>query len=466
MKKNILHGIFACLLLWSSAQAQPGSNSSHQVAPLQQLRVSENGRFLVYEDGKPFFYLGDTAWELFHRLNLEEAAYYMDNRKAKGFTVIQATILAELDGLHTPNAFNHTPLQNDDPTKPNESYFKDVDQFLKLAADKGLYIGLLPTWGDKVFKNKWGAGPEIFNRQNARAYGQFLGARYRNQRNIIWILGGDRTPRDPGDVEIWRAMAEGIAAGAGGYDKTLMSFHPQPKADGGSSTWFHQDAWLDFNMLQTGHCTNGTNYLKVAHDYALQPTKPVIDSEPLYEDHPICFDVKKNGYSKADDVRKLAYWQVFAGAFGHTYGCHPVWQMYAAGREPVNAPQRTWKEALDLPGAAQMGYVRKLILSRPFLTRIPDQSLISGDNPQDSSYCSATRDQDGSYAFVYTPTGKALQVNTSNLKGKTLTVQWYNPRSGTYGDLNKIQKRQQMTFAPPDSGEAKDWVLILSGDLS
>jgi hypothetical protein len=437
------------------------------VAPgtLQRVQVSGNKRFLVFEDGKPFFYLGDTAWELFHRLSLVEAAHYMDDRKSKGFTVIQACVLAELDGLHTPNAYKHTPLQEDDPTKPNEAYFRDIDKFLKLAATKGLYVGLLPTWGDKIFKNTWGKGPEIFNTKNARVYGKFLGTRYKDQANIIWIMGGDRNPRDSNDVEIWRAMAEGIVEGAGGYDKALMTFHPSPKKDGGSSTWFQKDQWLDFNMLQTGHCKNGNNYEKISHDYALQPTKPVMDGEPLYEDHPICFDLKKNGYSNANDVRKLAYWQVFAGAFGHTYGCHAVWQFYDKGREPVNSPARTWKQALDLPGARQMGYVKKLMLSKPFLDRIPDQSLIRGDNPQDSSYCSATRSANGSYAFIYTPTGKHLRINTTNIKGKRLIWQWYNPRTGVYTRKAIKVKTPEMVYNPPQAGEGVDWVLVLSADL-
>jgi hypothetical protein len=200
-----------------------------------QLRVSKNHRFLETNDGKPFFWLGDTAWELFHRLSREEAEKYLKNRAEKGFTVIQAVALAELDGLHTPNAYGEIPLENDDPTKPREAYFQHVDYVIRKAEELGLYVGLLPTWGDKVFKNRWGAGPEIFTPANAKAYGLWIGKRYKNQKNIIWILGGDRNPRDEKDVGIWRAMAAGIEEGVGGQDKALMTFHPQPKAvaDGG-----------------------------------------------------------------------------------------------------------------------------------------------------------------------------------------------------------------------------------------
>lgn len=449
--------LLACLFYMQvSAQKNPS-------AKMQALKVSTNKRFLIYEDGKPFFYLGDTAWELFHRLTLQDAEIYMENRKQKGFTVLQAVVLAELDGIDEPNALGHKPMQDHNPSKLNEDYFKDVDAFVKLAASKNLYIGMLPMWGDKINKSSWGKGPEIFNVQNAKDYGKYLGTRYKNQKNIIWILGGDRNPRDNKDVEIWRSLAAGIAEGCGGYDKALMTYHPQPKENGGSSTWFHNDEWLDFNMMQTGHCKDGTNYDKITYDYNLTPTKPVIDGEPLYEDHPVCFDWKKNGFSNADDIRKLAYWQVFAGALGHTYGCHAVWQFYAPGREPVNAPQRPWKEAINLPGATQMGYVKKLMLSQSFLDRIPDQSLISGENPKSGEYCSATRATDGHYAFIYTPTGKSLHINTKSLKGNMLYSKWFNPRLGTFTSVKKQAKRQNMTFEPPTKGGANnDWVLVLT----
>ncbi|MGY4385896.1 hypothetical protein ACVWYN_002944 [Pedobacter sp. UYP24] len=451
---------FTIALLFNLLQFQ--AQAQHSSLRMQSLKVSYNHRFLVYENGKPFFYLGDTAWELFHRLTLKEAGVYMENRRQKGFTVLQVVILAELNGIDGPNAMGHTPMRDHDPSKLNEDFFKDIDAFIRLAESKGLYIGLLPTWGDKLFKNSWGMGPEIFNQQNAGDYGKFLGSRYRNQKNIIWILGGDRNPRDAKDVEVWRAMGNGIAEGAGGYYKTLMTYHPQPKENGGSSTWFHNDKWLDFNMMQTGHCKDGTNYDKITYDYNLKPVKPTMDGEPLYEDHPICFDWKKNGFSNADDIRKLAYWQVFSGAMGHTYGCHAIWQFYAPGREPVNAPQHTWQHAMDLPGATQMGYVKKLMLSVSFLDRIPDQSLIKNENLKTGDYCVATRAIDGHYAFIYTPTGKSLHINLLSMKSKQVYCKWFNPRSGQFTKQFKQAKLEDMAFNTPDHGSGKDWVLVLT----
>jgi hypothetical protein len=153
----------------------------HAGAQLQPLKVSDNKRFLVTRDGQPFFWLGDTGWELFHRLNKTDAEAYFKKRSEQGFTVIQAVVLAELNGLHEPNANGDLPLINDDPARPNEAYFAYVDTLIGLAATYKLYIALLPTWGDKLFKNSWGKGPEIFNVSNAYAYGKWIANRYRSE---------------------------------------------------------------------------------------------------------------------------------------------------------------------------------------------------------------------------------------------------------------------------------------------
>ncbi|MGV3602777.1 MAG: glycoside hydrolase family 140 protein [Dyadobacter fermentans] len=424
----------------------------------QHFKVSENKRFLLRDD-KPFFWLGDTAWELFHRLDRADADYYLQKRADQGFTVIQAVGLAELDGLDAPNAYGEKPLVNNDPTQPNENYFKHVDYIIDKAASYGLTIAFLPTWGDKVFKNTWGKGPEIFNENNAKAYGKWLSTRYKSKPNIIWVLGGDRQPRkDSRDVEIWRAMAAGIAEGAGGHDNVLVTYHPQPNKEG-SSEWFHDDEWFDFNMFQTGHCRDTPVYDLIQRSYNRTRVKPVIDAEPVYEDHPVCFNAKENGTSSAYDVRKSAYLDLFAGAFGHTYGCHDIWQMYAPGREAVNGPHLFWQQALDLPGALEMKYVRRLLESRPITERVPDQSIVAeGDLPA-AERVQATRGAD--YFFVYTAAGKPFSVQPGKISGSELTAFWYDPRTGKTRDAGKVSNQSVNKFVPPTSGYGHDWVLVV-----
>jgi hypothetical protein len=430
---------------------------------LPRLRVfrQENhpcsGRYLITDSSKPFFYLGDTAWELFHRLTREETELYLKDRAAKGFTVIQAVALAELDGLGTPNAYGHTPLHRNDPAQPNEDYFRHVDFVVNMAEELGLYIGMLPTWGDKVNK-KWGVGPEIFTPENARIYGEFLGKRYR-EKPIIWILGGDRPVENETHLAIWRAMAQGLRQGDGGTH--LITYHP----NGGnhSSQWLHREEWLDFNMIQSGHHARPIpNYEMIEKDYRLQPVKPCMDGEPNYENHPINWD-PKNGWFNDHDVRRAAYWALLAGAHGHTYGCHDIWQMYEPGkRKPVAAARTSWKDALHLPGASQMRYAKQLMLSRPMLLRIPDQSLIAGDPGKGLEHVRAARAADGSYAFIYLPVTKTVKVNLDALSGKNVRAWWYNPRNGQAQRIGEFVRRGEREFTPP-SGESQeeDWVLVL-----
>jgi hypothetical protein len=420
-----------------------------------QFSISNNHRYLL-KDGKYFFWLGDTGWELFHRLTREEADQYLKRRSEQGFTVIQAVVLAEFDGLHTPNQYGNTPLVNDDPAKPNESYFQHVDYIIDKAASYNLNIGLLPTWGDKIFKSNWGTGPEIFNVTNAREYGKWIGNRYKDKKNIIWILGGDRNPRNDSDVAIWRSMAAGIMEATN--KRAVISFHPQP-TELGSATWFHKDDWLSFNMFQNGHCRDNNVYDKIRAAYDLQPIKPVMDAEPIYEDIPVCFNVKDLGTSSAYDVRKFAYLDLFAGACGHTYGCHDIWQFYSPNREAVYGPHVYWQQAMELPGANQMIYVRKLVESHSPLDRIPDQSLIKENNYSAAERIQATRGDD--YLFVYTAAGKPFTVVLEKIKGAKLQTYWFNPRNGKTTKTEIIENKGTKNFTPPSSGYGQDWVLVI-----
>jgi hypothetical protein len=403
--------------------------------------------------------MGDTAWELFHRLDREDADYYLKKRATQGFTIIQAVALAEFDGLEVPNPYGDKPLLDNDPTKPNEAYFKHVDYIIDKAAELGLNIAFLPTWGDKLFKAGWGKGPEVFNPENAKAYGKWLGIRYKNRNNLIWVLGGDRNPRAGSkDVAVWRAMAAGIVEGVGGQDKAMMTFHPQSNS-GGASEWFHADEWFDFNMFQNGHCRDAAVYNKIKGAYDRTLIKPVLDGEPIYEDHPVCFNVTDLGTSNAYDVRKAAYLDLFAGAFGHTYGCNGIWQMYSPNREAVNGPNFYWQQALELPGAKQMKMVRSLMESRSILDRVPDQSLIVENNLSANERIQATRGKD--YALVYVATGKAFTVMMGKISGAQVNAYWYDPRNGNVQAIGKFENKGNQPFTPPSAGYGHDWVLVL-----
>ncbi len=438
---------------------------STQASTLPRLKVSENQRYLVTTDGQPFFYLADTAWELFHRLNRAEADLYLRDRAQKGFTVIQAVVLAELDGLKVPNAYGETPFVDMDASQPNEHYFAHVDWIVGRAAELGLYVGLLPTWGRWAGGNDEGRTNNNFiNVDNARDYGRFLSARYAEQP-IIWILGGDRSPEKP--LSLWPKLASGIRDRVG--RNQLISYHPRDA----SSEFYHQAAWLDFNMIQSGHSPESVNFLPIEHDYALQPPKPCLDAEPAYEYPPDAVPDKRPVGER--QIRRNAYWAVFAGALGHAYGTHPIWQMYDDGWPKKNSTKNRlprwdvvtpWYAALDLPGANQLIHLKQLMLSRPFVTRIPDQTVLISPQTKDLTRIQITRDgtpgnNDASYVMAYFPGHTEATLDTAKINTRNLRGWWFNPRNGSAQPLKTFRNRHPMKFTPPTNVAGEDWVLVL-----
>ncbi len=429
---------------------------------IQSLKIGENQRFIVKEDGTPFIWMGDTAWELFHKLSREEVDLYLENRAQLKFNVIQAVALAELDGLRVENVYGRKPLlQNTtgeyDPTLPDlridqetYTYWDHVEYVIDKASSLGIYIALLPTWGDK-YNKCWGHGPEIFTPENARIYGKWLAGRLKNKKNIIWVLGGDRQLTTAKHFGVINEMAKGIREGE--EERHLMTLHP---AGGFSSSYHvHEEDWLDFNMIQSGHdCLNNDNYKKVSEDYVRRPIKPVIDAEPRYEDHPIQFK-PMNGYFDDYDTRQAAYWALLSGACGHTYGHHSIWCMCT---EPADYFIMTWKEAIHRPGGKQMQYVRNLMESRDFLDLIPDQDMIV-QNYEGANHLRAASGRD--YAFVYSPAGLKIKVVMGRISGDRIKAYWYNTRNGETIFQGERLNSGVETFVPPSCGRNNDWVLVM-----
>ncbi len=421
----------------------------NQTGKLPALRISENNRFLIASDGAPFFYLGDTGWFLFERLKREEADLYLQDRASKGFTVIQAVVM--FNNKFGLNVYGHEAFIDKDISRPNETFFQHVDYVINKAESLGLYMGVVPAWAVNYLRSD----RQVFGKSEAHSYGKFLGNRYR-EKPIIWVLGGDWYGE--GVEDIWKSMAEGLMEGDGGTH--LITYHPRKT----SSTWFHDEAWLDFNMIQSGHRIENHNYDRIAADYGLEPVKPVLDGESGYENitnglkEPAPDVPKLNAFN----VRRYAYCGVFAGAAGHTYGCNEVYQFWVPGQKTSRwGAEIPWREAINLPGASQMQYVRNLVESRPMLVRIPDQSIIVGDAMKTGERIQATRGSDGSYAFIYTAAGKPVNVHMEKISGQMVKAYWYDPRNGSAELIGEFPNTGTREFTPPSSGEEKDWVLVL-----
>ncbi len=481
----MLKRIVVCLLIgisgtWASAQPQ-NVNGEKQ---LPRVEIDASGHYFQTEDGKPFFWLGDTAWELIHATTREECSYYLNTRARQGYTVIQTVVLSEFHGLDKANALGQRPFVDNNPGRPNEAYFDRVVEIVKEAESLGLYVALVPTWGDKLTA-PWGDGPRIFRLDNlpaARAYGKYLGGKLRGNSNVVWVLGGDRPAKvagmnneylqkiatdagfskDQDWTPIWREMAAGLGEGLG--RKPLIAYHPQGGPES-SSVMLAGEGWLSINGMQSGHGSGHDVpvWEWIARDYAMRPAKPTMDLEPNYEDHPYNpwpeWD-PATGYFRDYDVRKQTYRSVFAGGAGVTYGHHAVWGFASARNGTKNHVDRDWVDALYRPAGREMQFLRDLVLSRPYGARMPDQSLISGDAGKGGLHIQAMRDRNGTYAFVYIPMNdQTAKIDLGKLSAKRLRAWWYDPRTGVGTLIGEIAGGTEHEFTTPPYGP--DWVLVL-----
>jgi hypothetical protein len=440
----------ALLLAICGHAASPGDAPARSVKNLK-LRVSANGHYFVDQEGRPFFYLGDTCWLLFQRPNREEVDEYLKDRASKGFTVMQAYVLRGLGKQHpdgNSSLLDATPFIDRDPTRPNEEFFKNVDYVVNRANELGLVMGLVTAKSWHVTEH-----PEkVFDEKNAYTFGKILGARYKNNA-VLWFPGGDSAP---GKYDaVWVAMAKGLKDGCGGSQ--LVCYHGQGSTS--SSMWFHKADWLDFNSIQSGHHFGSDSYAFVCKDYGLAPAKPTVDMEPAYENHPTGADKPRIDSHK---VRTQAYLAMLAGAAGHGYGSLDLFYFYkdADGPFPKNGFQH-WRTAMGYEGSRQVGLMRRLFEQRPWYKMVPDQSVLASEPGGGPFQLAAARAEDRSFAIGYTPVGQSVRVSLDSLNGAQVKAQWYDPRAGTWIAIGQYPRKGVQEFVPPSHGEKDDWVLVL-----
>jgi len=410
------------------------------------IAVSSDGRGFVDVQGRPFFWLGDTAWPLFAQYTLDEAKAYLDNRSRKGFTVVQGVLAwgggtGFEEAAPGPNWAGHRPWL-ESPAAPNPVYFENVDDLLRIAASRGLILAMLPTWGYYV------NDVQTFNTENAFAYGRWLGSRYKEAPNVIWASGGDRVPT--GFEPVWRALAMGLRAGDGGAH--LITYHPCGWQS--SSYFFHCENWLDFNMIETW--TDWPMiYPAVAADAALAPRKPVVLGEPAYEDGP----EYPLGPITPLIVRRQAWWAFMAGGF-FTYGQDQMWRM-----DPG------WTSAFDTPGAGQMTIFKSIVTAHKWWELFPNQGLLAGGVSSERTLNAACRSADGTRGMIYLSSQCHALVKLDRIATRNVKVTWVNPADGEERDAGTFATGNRTGRGFPEStahwfsvpGHWEDAVLILEG---
>ena len=416
MKKNILTLILCmvCCCITTTQAAKPWDNG--------RLKVSDNHRYLIHANGTPFFWLGNTSWLMPERLNRDEIEFYLTKEHEAGYNVEQIQVLNAIP------TFNIYGMQANDESfdmqkfsrKDQYGYWEHLDYIVDFAASQGIYIAMDCIWG----------------------------SRYKDKPNIIWMIGGDILG-DKGTPS-WDALARAIRKADPNH---VMTFHPRGRTT--SARWFADREWMDFHMFQSGHRRYGQrngdgdytikdnteedNWRYVDLTWEGNEVKPVIDGEPSYEDIPQGLHDFSAPRWMDYDVRRYAYWAVFAGCFGHTYGHNSIMQFMKPGLLGSFGAEKPWWDAMKDPGFGQMKYLKWLILAFPFEERIADQSVIAGQNGERYDRNIATRGND--YLLVYNYSGKPMQLDLTKISGQKKNVWVMNPSDGSLKYLGEYDSK-------------------------
>lgn len=455
---------------------------------MEKLRISENGRYFLNPDGTVFSWLADTAWTMPQRLKWDDVDYFMKKRKSQGYSVLQIVALDPEQDPEMRNPAGEKALLNDDIETPNERYFAYLDWIIDKAEEYGFYVLLLPAWGQLIVGHNWMGefSTKIVTEENARQYGQWIGSRYKDKKHILWCLGGDRQPIHLGvDYKnVWRLMAEGIAKGVTGKDlkydqpdplwkELLITYHTCHEMETGEcstmSYWDDNEAWISFIMLQSGHGLTPKNYELVKKEYDRERTLPVWDGEPAYEMMPTSWPDFKDFHGPWM-VRKRAYWSLFAGAFGFTYGHCSVW--CSISEKEKNAMNKlSWYDALHSEGAGQMKYLRELMDALQIASFRPRQDIlpeIVGEDVLDL-HVQACGSKNQEYFCVYFPSGGETTLNLKDFQQERAYFWWYNPRDGKfYSEQEHVTDQAEekllengiVSVKAPAYGPEQDWVLV------
>ena len=418
--------------------------------PAFPLKVSSNGRYLVNQNNEPFLMIGDAPQSLMVNATLGDVDFYLANRASHGFNVLWVNLLCAeytggrsdagtLDGLKPFTAAG-------DLSTPNEAYFARCDRIIRSAAGHDITIILDPAETGSFLTVMRANGVD-----KCKAYGRYLGSRYRDFDNILWMSGNDfQSWRIESDNALVKAVADGIKETDPRHIHTLgLDYFVSSSLDNA--------LWSDLVTLNAAY-TYYPAYAEVIKDYNRTPVVPVFLIETDYE--------FENG---ADDerLRRQEYWSFLAGACGHVYGSGYIWSLSSG-----------WKDKLDTAAVTQFGYCRDLFESRPWHSLVPDQAHVlvtagygtfwSGGEPSSgisqNDYVTAASTPDGQLALVYIPTVRTVTVDLARLSG-SITARWYDPTSGTYQPIagSPFPNTGSQNFTTPGvhADGAGDWVLVL-----
>lgn len=382
--------------------------AAHAAGPAY--RVSDDGRYLVDAQGEPFFWQGDTEWELLYALSAQDAKALLHARRAQGFTVVQAMC----DGLYPrwiaadqlPPPQARMPWLNDNPLTPSEAFFTRADAIVAAAQAEHVLLLIGVYHIDDVKMKR-------ITPKNIGIWTRWLAHRYRNAPNIIWTMYSDL---QPASFPMVQAAVKGLRQGDGG--RHLVTLHPEGVA--GSSSAVPADLSLNtFQSLSTGY----VNYQLARADYARTPVKPVVNGEARYE--------AEHG-TTALEVRRSAWWSYLGGA-AFSYGHVNNWTSPGSWREWVNAP-----------GARQIQVLGSLLRSLSWWKLIPDPGVMV-----DGGEAAAARSADGAWIVAYLATNAPVKLSLNALDASTARLSWINPVDGERRPVGLYPTAASVSVQPP-----------------
>jgi hypothetical protein len=420
--------------------------------PAYPLKVSANGRYLVDQNNTPFLLTGDSPWSLVGNLSEAQATSYFADRQAHGFNAVLISALCDpytgcsnsevtYDGIAAFTAPGNL-------STPNPAYFQRLADMINLAAQAGLTVFLDPIeTGDLLPLLRSNGQTVDYN------YGYYLGNRYKNFANIVWISGNDfQTWTTASDDALVVAVANGIKAADPNHLQTVELNYSK-------SSSLDDPNWAPIVGLNAAY-TYFPTYDEVLHAYNQSSTKPTYLVEAHYE-----LENVDGEYGSPRVLRAQEYWTMLSGATGHLYGNGYIWPFKSG-----------WQQNLDTPGVAQIGYLNALFQTRRWYDLIPDQThslVTAGYGTYDAAdlgvnatnnYVTAAKTADGALAIAYIPGGQTVTIAMGNMSGPT-TARWYDPSSGTFVAIpgSPFPNNGSWQFTPPGptSDGYNDWVLLL-----
>jgi hypothetical protein len=417
------------------------------------LKVSSNRRYLVDQHNVPFLIVGDSPQSLIGNLSIGDAAAYIANRHAAGFNALWVNLLcADYTGCRKDGSTfdGIKPFTTaGDLSTPNPAYFARADAMIRLAAKAGIVVFL-----DPIETGSWLSVLQKNGVAKARAYGRFLGKRYKGFANVVWLNGNDfQTWSKASDDALVLAVANGIRS----VDRKHIQTVELNYLNSGS---LDDARWRPLIRLDAAY-TYYPTYAQVLREYNRKSFLPVFMSEAGYE-----FEQNSQSISKGTPqiLRRQEYWTVLSGATGQFYGNRYIWP-FADG----------WKSHLDTVGSSQMSYLVRLLAGRRWFRLVPDQghevvtagygTFATSGNVGSSNYVTTAATRDGTLALSYLPAGGTVTVNMRRLAGR-VQARWYDPANGKYRLVKHSpfsrSARVELTTPGKNADGDRDWVLVLT----